>query len=173
MSKVEKAIMFATIAHEGQYRKHYGVPYIVHPLEVLKQIKIWEVGDIEMQIDCAAVLHDVIEDSHYTKADIEKEFGSIVANYVEDLTFTHELGTKERYLSSFSDKAWQSHVIKIADRLCNVRDFILTDEKYALKYLLKAEFLINSFGRRNDIDRKLERAIHNDTSVLLGYLNGK
>src|SRR5690349_16414645 len=81
MSKIDHAILFATVAHKGQYRKKFGIPYIVHPLEVLKQIKIWNVGDEEMNIDVATVLHDVVEDTHVKIETIYDTFGATVANY--------------------------------------------------------------------------------------------
>ena len=170
MSKVDEALKFAVAAHDGTYRISLDIPYIIHPLEVLKQIKIWKIDDEDME--AATLLHDVVEDCGISEKEIESKFGIVVAKLVDELTYIGGVAGKQAYMDSFPNKSWQAHTIKIADRLCNVRDFILTDRKYALKYLLKAEYLINSFGKRDDVDRKLERVVHNDTSVLLGYLNG-
>ena len=56
---IEKAMKFATRAHEGQFRKGTQRPYIVHPVEVSEIVA--EMTDDE-DVICAAVLHDTIED---------------------------------------------------------------------------------------------------------------
>ena len=76
MTKLEKAVEFATRAHEGQVRKATDVPYIEHPLEVLDIVK--ELTEDE-DVLCAAVLHDVLEDCGIGYEKLEEEFGERVA----------------------------------------------------------------------------------------------
>jgi GTP diphosphokinase / guanosine-3',5'-bis(diphosphate) 3'-diphosphatase len=77
--KLEDTLMetyiFAREAHEGQYRKS-GEPYITHPLEAAKILLTLKPDIISVQ---SCILHDVIEDTEYEKADIEKRFGHEVA----------------------------------------------------------------------------------------------
>ena len=80
--QIEKAIQFATEAHEGQIRKYTGEPYIVHPLAVMETVSTVEHTD-EMLM--AAVLHDTVEDCDVTLDDIVSHFGPIVA----DLSLIH------------------------------------------------------------------------------------
>ena len=80
---VEKALQFATAAHEGQVRKYTGEPYIIHPVEVMEIVKTVS-NDTAMH--AAALLHDVVEDTDVTIEDIIREFGDDVAQLVDDLT---------------------------------------------------------------------------------------
>ena len=65
-----KTYLFARDAHEGQYRKS-GEPYITHPLEAAKILLTLKPDMISVQ---SCILHDVIEDTEYEKADIEERF---------------------------------------------------------------------------------------------------
>ena len=69
MDIVDKAIMFAVKAHSGDVRKGTDIPYIVHPIESCAIVA--SITD-DKEIIAAAVLHDVVEDSDYTKEDLLK-----------------------------------------------------------------------------------------------------
>ena len=79
MTILDKAIVFATEAHSGIFRKGGKTPYIVHPMEVAA-IAARMTDDIE--VITAAVLHDVIEDTTTTAEQLEKMFGKRVAELV-------------------------------------------------------------------------------------------
>ena len=76
MNHVEHAIEFALHAHAGMVRKGKNIPYILHPLEVMT-IAAGLTHDED--ILAAAVLHDTVEDTDTTLADIEREFGKRTA----------------------------------------------------------------------------------------------
>ena len=120
---VDKAIAFATKAHEGQFRKGTTRPYIVHPLEV---------GDIvasmtqDEEIISAAVLHDTIEDcSDITEEILEKEFGqrvaSIVAQESEDKSKTW-MERKGNTVERLKTAPREVQMVALADKLSNMRD---------------------------------------------------
>jgi len=77
--RVRLAFEVASKAHEGQLRKS-GEPYIIHPLSVAETLV-----DASMDVDCviAALLHDTIEDTDVSYADISDKFGATVADLVE------------------------------------------------------------------------------------------
>ncbi|MGD9654543.1 MAG: bifunctional (p)ppGpp synthetase/guanosine-3',5'-bis(diphosphate) 3'-pyrophosphohydrolase, partial [Sulfuricurvum sp.] len=79
---IENALQFARKAHANQTRKS-GEPYIVHPV-LVASIVANITGDEAMVI--AALLHDVVEDTHITIQDVERDYGSDVAHLVEGLT---------------------------------------------------------------------------------------
>ena len=83
MTKIENALIFATKAHAGKYRKGTKRPYIIHPIEVMSIVMHFT---DEEYVLAAAVLHDTVEDTSVTIQRVEKEFGSRVAELVASVT---------------------------------------------------------------------------------------
>ena len=124
---ITKAFNFARQAHKG-VRRHSGEPYIMHPLAVA-QIVCKEIGLGSTSI-CAALLHDVVEDTDYTVEDIRNLFGDKIANIVSGLTKiaggvfgTHASEQAENFKKLLLTMSEDIRVIliKIADRLHNMR----------------------------------------------------
>ncbi len=124
---ITKAFNFANQAHKGIKRRS-GEPYIMHPLAVA-QIVCSEIGLGSTSI-CAALLHDVVEDTDYTVEDIENIFGPKIAMIVDGLTkisggifgdraSAQAENFKKLLLTMSSDI--RVILIKIADRLHNMR----------------------------------------------------
>ena len=80
---IERAFKFAKEAHKG-IRRRSGEPYILHPIAVARIVS-HEIGLGSTSI-CAALLHDVVEDTEYTVEDIENHFGKKIASIVDGLT---------------------------------------------------------------------------------------
>ena len=80
MNKLEEAIIYATIMHQGKVRKFTQNPFILHPLEVAQ---ILSTMTEDMEIITAGILHDIVEDTDGTLEEIEKRFGESVAELVE------------------------------------------------------------------------------------------
>ena len=124
---IKKAFNFAYHAHQG-VRRLSGEPYIMHPLEVAT-IACKEIGLGSTSI-CAALLHDVVEDTDYTINDIENIFGAKVAQIVDGLTkisggiFGDKASAQaenfKKLLLTMSDDI-RVILIKICDRLHNMR----------------------------------------------------
>lgn len=76
---LNQAILFATNAHEGQFRKGTKIPYILHPLEAAAIVGTMTTDD---EIIAAAVLHDVVEDTDATVEQVKEQFGERVAALV-------------------------------------------------------------------------------------------
>ena len=124
---ITKAFNFARQAHKG-VRRLSGEPYIMHPIAVA-QIACEEVGLGSVSI-CAALLHDVVEDTDYTTEDIENIFGPKVAQIVDGLTkisggiFGDKASAQaenfKKLLLTMSDDI-RVILIKICDRLHNMR----------------------------------------------------
>ncbi len=89
---LRKAFLFANNAHKGVKRKS-GEPYILHPIAVAK-IVATEIG-LGTKAICAALLHDVVEDTHFTLEDIENAFGSKIAYIVDGLTKIRGIFSKD------------------------------------------------------------------------------
>lgn len=124
---ITKAFNFARQAHKG-VRRLSGEPYIMHPITVA-QIACEEVGLGSTSI-CAALLHDVVEDTDYTTEDIENIFGPKIAQIVDGLTkisggiFGEQASAQaenfKKLLLTMSDDI-RVILIKICDRLHNMR----------------------------------------------------
>lgn len=124
---IEKAYRFAKEAHKGA-RRQSGEPYILHPIAVAK-IVISEMGLGSTSI-CTALLHDVVEESEYTREDIAAAFGETIASLVEGLTkisggiFDAESSVQaEKFRKLLLSMSTDVRVvlIKMADRLHNMR----------------------------------------------------
>ncbi len=124
---IRKAFDVSVEAHSEQRRKS-GEPYIFHPIAVAK-IVAYEIGLGATSI-AAALLHDVVEDTHYTVEDIERLFGETVARIVSGLTKISKLKKEQDYsiqaenfrkmLLTLNDDV-RVILIKIADRLHNMQ----------------------------------------------------
>ncbi len=136
---IERAIEFALTQHSGQTRKGSGLPYIVHPIEVTKRLS--DLGVVDTEVLCAAVLHDVLEDGTAGREEIERSFGERVARIVGELTFDESVQSKSEYLASFTDRSVEALVIKLVDRACNVDDYARGRPEYAPSYAGKAHAL--------------------------------
>lgn len=126
LSSKDKALAYAAVWHKGQYRKRSGLPYIVHPINVVDIISR-EFGNLPVSGDmiCAAYLHDTIEDCQVTKETIVSEFNQVIADLVIELTapkLTNNSDKDEYILESMSGMSSQAFIIKLADRLDNIRD---------------------------------------------------
>ncbi len=124
---IERAFQFAKKAHSG-VRRRSGEPYIMHPIAVAR-IASREIGLGSTSI-CAALLHDVVEDTEYTVEDIEQHFGPKIAQLVEGLTkisggiFGDKASLQaenfRKLLLTMSEDI-RVVLIKMADRLHNMR----------------------------------------------------
>ncbi len=125
--EIRRAFDLALEAHKNQRRKT-GEPFIFHPIAVAK-IVAYEIG-LDTTSIVSALLHDVVEDTHYTVDDIQQLFGESVARIVNGLTKISHLSKEpnasiqaENYrkmLLTLSDDV-RVILIKIADRLHNMQ----------------------------------------------------
>ena len=137
---ITKAFNFARQAHKG-VRRHSGEPYIMHPLAVAR-IVCAEIGLGSTSI-CAALLHDVVEDTDYTVEDIRNLFGEKIAQIVEGLTkisggvfgmqASEQAENFKKLLLTMSEDI-RVILIKIADRLHNMRtlEFMPVNKQYKI-----------------------------------------
>ena len=140
VEKITKAFNFARQAHNG-VRRQSGEPYIMHPLAVAR-IVCAEIGLGSTSI-CAALLHDVVEDTDYTIEDIQNLFGEKIANIVEGLTkisggvfgmqASEQAENFKKLLLTMSEDI-RVILIKIADRLHNMRtlEFMPVNKQYKI-----------------------------------------
>ncbi|MGL4408062.1 MAG: RelA/SpoT family protein [Zoogloea sp.] len=126
VSRIELAYFFAAHAHDGQLRAS-GDPYISHPVAVAQILAGW---NLDAQALCAALLHDVVEDTHISKAEIAERFGRTTAELVDGVSKldkiefrSQEEAQAENFRKMLLAMASDLRVIliKLADRLHNMR----------------------------------------------------
>lgn len=151
---IERAYHLAKQAHSG-VRRLSGEPYMMHPLSVAR-IVVKEIGLGSTSI-CAALLHDVVEDTDYTTEDIERMFGPKIASIVEGLT----------KLSGgvFADKAMKQAenvrklvltmsedirvmLVKLADRLHNMRTLAAQRPEKQRKIAAETQYIYAPMAHR-------------------------
>lgn len=128
ISLMDRAIVFATRAHSGTYRKGTSIPYIVHPIEAAAIVST--ITD-EPDMIAAAVLHDVVEDTDATVDEIRFFFNDRIANLVEaesedkrkdlppqETWMVRKMETLE-FLRNEADR--DAKILALADKLSNMR----------------------------------------------------
>jgi (p)ppGpp synthase/HD superfamily hydrolase len=150
-SIVDRAIEFATIAHEGQVRKYTGEPYITHPIAVAKIVATVP-HTTEMLV--AAILHDTVEDTDVTLEDIEREFGKEVMTLVFWLTDVSQPSDGNRAQRKAVDRAHlamapaAAQTIKVCDLIHNTASIRQRDPDFWVVYrkekLLLMDILVDA-----------------------------
>lgn len=131
-----RALAFAAHKHRDQRRKDAEAsPYINHPI-ALADVLVNEGGVHEVEVLCAALLHDTIEDTATTAQELEGEFGARIASVVAAVSDDKSLPKAERKLAQVEhagalraghtglpqDLARAAMLVKLADKICNLRD---------------------------------------------------
>jgi guanosine-3',5'-bis(diphosphate) 3'-pyrophosphohydrolase len=122
--RLRQAYEFAAASHRGQVRPA-GEPYVKHLLEVL-EILIAGAGIRDERTLLTAILHDVVEDTDRTLAEVRSRFGDEIADLVEWLTKPdsepeHASVVRRSYLNRFEQAPGAAVDVKLADRLSNVQ----------------------------------------------------
>lgn len=142
------ANVFQVAAHAGQQRKFSGLPYHTHPQAVAELLK-QNVANATPDMEVAAYLHDVLEDTAVTYDLLAEQFGEDVAKMVDGLTNKKVSGMnraeqKRHDAICMSQQPWEVRVIKLCDRLHNLPDIIANDPSHAKVYVPETRFLLDT-----------------------------
>ena len=150
---IDRAICFATKAHEGVVRKGTDVPYIVHPLEALA---IVATITSDQELMAAAVLHDVVEDAGINVDDIRREFGQRVADLVDAESDREVPGLshveswqnrKQATIDRLAAAGRDTQIVALGDKLSNMRAI-------ARDYSVKGDDFWNIFHAKDPKDHE-------------------
>ena len=123
------ALAFAAERHSKQRRKDADAsPYINHPI-ALAQVLCNEAGVEDAEVLAAAVLHDTIEDTETTEDELTAAFGSVIASTVAEVTDNKLLAKqtrKELQIQHAPCLSERAKLVKLADKICNLRDVAAT-----------------------------------------------
>ena len=120
-----KALAFAAHKHRDQRRKDADAsPYINHPI-ALADVLVNEGGVSDVEVVCAALLHDTVEDTATTPQELADAFGPRIARIVAEVTDDKRLPKAERkrlQIEHAPHISREAKLVKLADKLCNLRD---------------------------------------------------
>ena len=120
-----KALAFAAHKHRDQRRKDAEAsPYINHPI-ALADALVNEGGITDPEVLCAALLHDTVEDTDTTEAELADAFGARIARIVAEVTDDTKLPKEDRKRLQIEHApllSREAKLVKLADKLCNLRD---------------------------------------------------
>jgi guanosine-3',5'-bis(diphosphate) 3'-pyrophosphohydrolase len=120
-----RALAFAAHKHRDQRRKDAEAsPYINHPI-ALAEILAGEGGVTDVEVLAAALLHDTIEDTDTTAAELEAQFGPRITGMVVEVTDDESLPKAEKKRLQIEHAPGLSpgaKLVKLADKICNLRD---------------------------------------------------
>ena len=155
MNKIEEAIIYATVMHQGKVRKLGNIPYILHPLEVAQ---ILSTMTDDQDVITAGILHDIVEDTDGTLKEIGKRFGERVAFLVSSESENDYPGEsradswkrrKEESLKVLKNTDDQGvRMLWLADKLANIRSVAgnYSDHWYYQTIAEQLELFLNKTG---------------------------
>jgi (p)ppGpp synthase/HD superfamily hydrolase len=124
MNFYETALKLAVKAHDGQKRKHDGSAYVTHPIMVARIVE--QAGFPEVVVS-AALVHDVLEDTDVSEAELRQQLGDEIVDIVtavsEDTSLPWE-ERKEAYVRSVAAAGEAVWVVSVADKIHNAGDLI-------------------------------------------------
>jgi GTP diphosphokinase / guanosine-3',5'-bis(diphosphate) 3'-diphosphatase len=127
LAPVLRAAAFAAEKHRDQRRKDAGAsPYINHPI-ALANVLANEGGVTDTDVICAALLHDTIEDTETTEAELRAAFGDEITAIVLEVTDDKSLeksARKQGQIDHAPHLSPEAKLVKLADKICNLRDIL-------------------------------------------------
>jgi len=170
--KLQKALVYSVTQHAGVYRDgEAAVPYACHPVEVMLTLR-FEAGVTDENVLAAALLHDTVEDTSSTIEEISNIFGAEVAEIVAHVTRVEPDDSETKGLSKedvwmlrtnilleeIAEMPREALLIKLSDRLSNIRESEITRSGYKLeRYRRQTVWLLQAIPR--DTQPKLWDAI--------------
>jgi hypothetical protein len=173
---VERARDYATSAHQriDQRRKYSKQPYHVH-LEAVARLVGGVTDDAEMI--AAAWLHDTVEDTPATLDDIEAQFGTSVAELVEELTDVSKPSDGNRVRRKAIDRqhsaqaSARAKTVKLADLIDNCRDITKHDPRFAKVYLVEMAALLEVLREGDQQLYKQAVKLHGKSAEKIGLVD--
>ncbi|CAK6982869.1 guanosine-3'%2C5'-bis(diphosphate) 3'-pyrophosphohydrolase MESH1 [Scomber scombrus] len=160
-----ETVNFAAEKHRDQRRKDAeATPYVNHPIGVAR-ILSYEGGITDIEVLQAALLHDTVEDTDTTPAELEAKFGPVVARIVQEVTDDKTLSKLDRKRQQVEHAAHcsrQAKLVKLADKLYNLRDLNRctpvgwTSERVQEYFLWASEVVKGLKGTNLALEEKLE-----------------
>jgi len=157
---ISRADSIAAKAHASQARKYTSEPYISHPRAVAELVRT--VPHTPVMI-AAALLHDVLEDTHVSEDELRAAVGEGVTELVKELTDQIPLSAGNRALRKqqeaerLASASAEAQTIKMADLIDNVKSIATHDPRFARVYLKEKDTLLALLTKADPVLRDLAR----------------
>ena len=167
--KISKALLFASVKHEGQKMKQPDVSYVTHLQGVcLEAISgcLNSSANVNLEkVIILALLHDIIEDTDATYEEIENLFGEEIAKGVLALTKNNNLPKDDKMndsLMRIKNQGKEVCIVKLADRIFNLKDVpLIWDKNKINSYKEEARVILEELGSYNEyMANRLEEKIN-------------
>ena len=165
---LKEVFAFAMKAHDGQKRKYTGEDYIVHPMAVSRMVSLYG-GSLVQQ--AGALLHDVVEDTPHTLAEIDTLFGSEVATLVEWLTDTSKPEDGNRAIRKAIDRKRlaeapaEAQFVKLADLIDNSKTIFVFDKGFTPMFKAEMALLMK------DMTKVVDSSLWDEAQKVLSMAN--
>ena len=165
---LKEVFAFAMKAHDGQKRKYTGEDYIVHPMAVSRMVSLYG-GSLVQQ--AGALLHDVVEDTPHTLAEIDTLFGSEVATLVEWLTDTSKPSDGNRAIRKAIDRKRlaeapaEAQFVKLADLIDNSKTIFVFDKSFTPMFKAEMALLMK------DMTKVVDSSLWDEAQKVLSMAN--
>ena len=167
------ALLFAIERHHGQMRKASAIPYVVHPVRVM-QLAVEAAAALGLGeqvagvIELAALLHDTIEDTDTTPEEVRERFGDRVLEVVLELTqdmSAPKAVRRQAMIEHCGSMSLEARVVKLADRLDNMRGIEIFDEAFITRYCAEAKEMAERMrGTAPTLEAAIEALIQKHSS---------
>lgn len=175
MTTLLAAARYAADQHAKQRRKGGGQrPYIGHPIDVAETIA--RVGGVRnVEVLCAALLHDTVEDTDATDEELERRFGATVTSLVREMTDDKTLPSSEQkrlQVVNAPHKSRDAKAIKLGDKICNVGEIGTDpppewDVQRRRQYFDWAERVVNALrGEHPALERLFDETVASSRAAL-------
>lgn len=181
MNLIERCRDFATKAHEGQVRKYNGAPYIVHPRRIFSRVTGYACSAMDdrenrrLYMQCAAWLHDVLEDCDVTEQQLLDVSCQEVLDIVKELTNPSKMHPelnrrkrKEMDREHLKVVSWEAKTLKLFDRIDNLSDMADAEDDFVQLYVRESGALVSAIAEDILIDRRLIK----EARLWLSHLEG-
>lgn len=175
VGEVLRAAVLSSQAHVNQKRKYTNEPYVNHPMRVALAISLLFPEDHEAV--CAALLHDVIEDTEVTEEALRIGFSGRIVDLVLETTKVSKKEDGNRAvrkaldLEHYRKASSTGQTIKVVDRTDNVKDIVDRDPVFAYEYLKESQELLDALTKADPVARnRLQNILLSAKSRLDMYL---
>lgn len=147
---IEKAIRRSTELYKGKKNIYGTLPYIIHPIDVLKTLYDWGIDNDESLLAASILHNDIYDYSEKEIQEIRTEFNDAVAIYLEDISKKKNVSKRQHMFNYGKETTVGAVIIELSDRVCHFKDFWNVGRQPKGVHVLLQAYPIYSWLLKND-----------------------